>query len=369
MFCPGGPDDIGDGMAPEPESARHAREGWPRTVLERAGYTTERATEASHLAAQPGVAAVSLSSYLPLQPDTSRINAFVNDGPMEIVGFNLVARGYFETIGIPIVRGRAFTADEQASGSVIVVNETMARRLWPGRPAIGQFITTRQGGPRWEVIGVTADVMTESLRSAANPYMYLPFPRIPKMFSSATHVIVRMDGEIDGGGLIRRTLQPLGGSVPMLDEATLAGRLSDATAAERQSAIALGGFAILAWVLATSGVFGLASYGVERRASELGIRIALGARPGAVLRSILNEHLVLVAIALAVGLPAAAGAGRLLSAQLYGVAPSDPWTLVAVAVALAGSGLAAVLLPARRATRIDPSRRSGASEVRSVQEG
>lgn len=327
---------------------------------ERSGYSTESATSLltelqSHLTAQPAVAAVSLSSYLPLEPDdTSRINAFVNDGAMNVVGFNLVARDYFATMRIPILQGRTFTADELARGSVIVISDAMARELWPGQSPIGQFITTRQGGQRWEVIGVAADVKSKSLRGSDEPYMYIPFPRVPKMFNSSIHLVVRTTGDVAGSGLIRQALQTLNAKVPVLEETTLPARVAASTARERQSAAALAGFALLALGLALGGVFGLASYGVERRTPELGVRMALGASPVRILALVVGQHVMLVAIGLAVGLPAAAAAAQLLAGQLYGVSALDPWTMGGVSIAIAVSGISATVIPAHRATRIDP---------------
>ncbi|HSC28572.1 MAG TPA: FtsX-like permease family protein, partial [Vicinamibacterales bacterium] len=249
--------------------------------------------------------------------------------------------------------GRFFENRDWTHGSVIVVSQAMADRFWPDGSAVGRFITTRRGGPRWEVVGVAGDVKYESLRESRAPLMYIPFPRVPKMFSSGMYLTARAGpGGPNPLAVMRQTLRD-GQAPPIVGELNLGDALSRAVAPERQSAMVLSAFATLAFVLAIIGVYGLSAFNVARRSRELSVRIAMGATTAGLAGLVLRESLAFVGLGLGLGLAAALVFGQVLSARLYGVPVSDPVTLAAVAIAVMLAAVAATVPPAVRATHVD----------------
>ncbi|MFN7920058.1 MAG: ABC transporter permease [Bryobacteraceae bacterium] len=267
---------------------------------------------------------------------------------------NSLSPGYFETMGIPVLEGRDFTvADQMEQAKVAVVNRKFAEHFFPGRSAVGRHIG-RGGGPKTkldiEIVGVVADSLYEGPREGVRRQVFIP---MWGRGSSAFYVRVAM-GSSSAYPLIRNAIRQIDASMPVYEMKTLEAQLDQSLMSERLVALLSAGFGLLATLLASIGLYSVMAFVVARRKKELGIRMALGARPGSVLWLVMREVLMLVSIGLAVGVPAALALGRFVSAQLYGIKPHDPWITVATMAALiAVSGMAG-LIPAHRASRVDP---------------
>ena len=309
------------------------------------------------LSALPGVTAVSTASRLPLAPDINMDSVNVpghhtpdEDGlPVDTVS---VGSDYFAVVGVPLVAGRAFTADEiRAERRLAIVNETMAKQFWPDGSAVGRVI--RMGGKRsFEIIGIARDHKVRSVGEAPRPYLHVPA------------------GPSQSMGLVVRTTMPAASALPTLRNAlwTLepnivftedvpAQQVADTTVAPtRIGALVLMAFGGLALGLAAIGVYGVIAFSVSRRTREVGIRLALGAERGQVLRMVLSQGVRLAGAGIALGIIASAGVSRLLESMLYGVSGFDPLAYVAAAGLLLLIAGAANLVPAITASRIDPVR-------------
>lgn len=275
-------------------------------------------------------------------------------GPRSHHRANVVSPGFFATAGIPLLRGRDFTDAEPDDQLVAIVNETMAKHAWPDADPIGQrFHFDYANTPPIEVVGVVADAKYREVREDDQFFVYLP---LDQHFASAMTLHVRTAGEpaalLETLSRVVREIDP---NLVLADLDTMDDFVSEALWLERTSTTLLGGFGLLALVLAVIGVYGLLAYSVSRRQRELGVRIALGARRGRVLSKVLLEALQVVTAGVVLGLVAASFVLEpILANQLYGVEVIDPqtyliWPLLLLAVALLGS-----LLPAWRAARTDP---------------
>ncbi|HVT17880.1 MAG TPA: ABC transporter permease [Thermoanaerobaculia bacterium] len=329
------------------------------------GFTDEQAQAflsqlTGRVAALPGVRAVSVSSALPVEPEGSSVSLFFDARPQEgqRVGVNLVDVGYFSTVGLPLVRGRDFTVGDRGTAPpVCIVNQTLAERFWPHQEPLGKRM--RFSGPEGkylEVVGVARDSKYETLREEAKPFLYLPQRQVFSLFDTTKHLLVRTAG--DPAPLfapIRREVHALSGTLALFDVMNMSDYLSTLTVRERQTALLLSVFALLALLLAAIGLYGVMSYSVSQRTHEIGIRIALGAGRAELMRQIVGESAQLLVVGGIVGLLASRLSTRWVAGLLYGVRPDDLATLAAAAVVLALVGLAASLLPARRAARLDPT--------------
>ena len=266
-------------------------------------------------------------------------------------GANIVSARYFETLGIPIVRGRAFDdRDRAASAGVVIVTETMARRFWPGQDALGRHL--KSGGPWLEVVGIARDSSYRSIGESPSPHMYLPLPQHyqPRM---TLVVHARGDSRVLMPAL-RREVQRVNGGVPVADLRTFEQAIEAGLFPTRAGATMLSIFALLALTLAAAGVYSVSSYAVSQRTLEIGIRIALGGRREDILRLVLGDGLRPVAIGAVLGLVLAVGLAQLLAGLLLGLSPLDPVTFAVVPLLLGLTALLASYLPARRATRVEP---------------
>jgi predicted permease len=332
--------------------------------LQMNGYDTDRATAFRDRAldtvrALPGVTAVSTASRLPLAPDINMTAIKVpgyHTSPDDETAVDVVTVGadYFTTVGVPLIAGRGFSIDDTAqSRRVAVVNEAMVRRFWPDGRAIGRLLHT--GGYEsepYEVVGVARDHKVRSVGESPRPYLHLP--------AGPSHAI----------GLVVRTAVPAEAALPMLREAVRslepnvvftedvsAAQVAETTMAPtRLAALIVGAFGGLALLLATVGLYGVMAYSVGRRTREVGIRMALGAERGQVLRQILLQGGRLALIGIVLGTLAAAGVGRLLESLLYGISSIDPLAYSVAAGLLLLVALAANLAPAWTASRVDPTR-------------
>jgi predicted permease len=323
------------------------------------------------LRAHPGIASAGAANFLPLEAGW-RI-------PFQVIGepapadpddrtaqYFTVDEGYFHALGVRLLDGRTFEPrdDERAPGAV-VVNETLARRLWPGQRAVGRRVDgrTRGIGPlgrritetsEAEVIGVVSDVKNTSLTDAPEPAMYWSARQFPfrKMY-----VVVRGAGEPAAlTAAVREEVRRLDPALPLGEARPLDRVLGASVDPPRLVMLLMTAFAALALTLAAVGIYGIMAYTVSHRRRELGLRLALGARPRDVLRLVVGEAVGLTAAGAVLGVAAAAAGGKLLAGLLYGVRPADPATMLAVVTVVLGVALAACAAPGRRAALTDPAR-------------
>jgi predicted permease len=329
-------------------------------------YNAARATQMfdqllERLSANPQIVSIAFGNCPPVSGGCSSTAAQfpgrppVPRGQEPEVGVFWASSRYFETMRIPVKRGRTFTEhDRTGQPKVVVVNETAARTLWAGENPIGQRIGVGQGG-FWdgaEVIGVVGDVRYDAVPIAARPDVYLPLLQSPR---AGGILFIRTRGGIDAVlPAVRAEIAALDPDLPVIDVRRMTDRFSDATWRTRTSASLLGTFAAFALLLAALGVYGMVSQGVEQRTREIGVRLALGAKPSEILRLVLGRVAAISIGGVAVGIATAIPATRLLTELLYQVRPGDPVIMATLATVLVIVALVAGYLPARRATRIDP---------------
>jgi putative ABC transport system permease protein len=262
---------------------------------------------------------------------------------------------YFRTMGIPLLTGREFTAEDTSTSTrVMVINETMARLYWPNASPIGQRVTMKDWGPplTGEIVGVVGDVKANALDTAVLQMIYWPYFQFPQLFNS---IVVRADGDPQQlMPAVRAAIWSVNKNQPISQMTTMANVLSESVARHRLYMILLGVFAASALVLAAVGVYGMVSYSVSQRTREMGIRIAVGAARGDVLRLVVDQGARVAFLGIAAGILAALALTRLMASLLFEVSATDPVTFLAVAALLTLVALASSFLPARRATRVDP---------------
>ena len=270
--------------------------------------------------------------------------------------YRAVTAGYFETMRIPVKKGRTFDAgDRRGAPPVAVVNETLAAQVFPGQDPLGQRlrigIGTDESDPRiFEVVGVVGDVRPSI---PAPPEIYVPHPQQSWSWMS---LVVRASGDaVSLVGALRREVAALDSEQALYNVRPLLELLSDSLAARRFIMALLGGFALLGLALATVGVYGVLAESVERRRGEIGLRLAVGADAGDVLRMVVGQAARLAAAGVTLGLVAAFALTRVMQGLLFGVSATDPATFAAVAGVLATAALLASYLPARRAASLDPA--------------
>ncbi len=314
----------------------------------------------SEVRALPGVTSAAMSASSPPQLGMMFVGALEVQGKPDAgkalgsaLQGTLVDPEFFETMGIRVLRGRVWTGNDQAG---MVINETMAKQLWPGEDAVGKFVRSQSGGPEtppWEqIIAVVNDIAGGSVRSPANAQVYNRMAYGWREMS----IVVRTNVQ-DPATLIpavKRALQHGDPALPLRKPATMEAKLADMTAQQRFNMALLSVFAGLAFVLSLIGLYGVISHTVTRRSPEIGVRLALGASPRTILQMVLGEGLRLTAAGLVIGGLAAVALTRVLSGLLYGVRPRDPLTFAAALVLLGCGSLIACWIPARRATTVDP---------------
>ncbi|HEX9347791.1 MAG TPA: FtsX-like permease family protein, partial [Gemmatimonadales bacterium] len=266
---------------------------------------------------------------------------------------NSVSPSYFETMGITILRGRGFTARDVATSTpVAVINEAVAERLWPGQEAVGKRFVRTWGGPPIEVIGVARDAKYRNLFEERRLTFYQP---LTQDYQAALVVHLRPTGDpLALAGPLQHAVRALDPDLPVYRIQPLAERLAGSLGQQRTAATLIGGFGALALLLAAIGLYGAIAYSATQRTREFGIRIALGAQTSDVLRQVLREGMVLGVLGLAIGLVGAVAITRVLRSQLFGVTPTDPLSFTVVSLLLLVVAVVASLVPAKRATRVDP---------------
>ena len=310
------------------------------------------------VASLPGVAAVSHASAGPLAGSVLR-SVFLEGGGDEndrtLVQVNTVGPGYFETMRIPIVQGRAITEDDKAGGpKVAVINETMAKKFWPKGDALGKRFHFFGASEPWaEIVGVARNAKYTFLGEDPQSYIYEAHAQ---RYSGAQTLIVRTAGNPTPLLVpVERELKALDREVPLTALATVGQTIDDGLWAPRAGASLLGLFGLLALVLAAVGIYSVMSYSVSQRQREIGIRMALGARRGDVLRMMIGRGMRVVAVGLAVGLVISFSLARLAASLLVGVSPWDATAFAGAAAVLAAVAVAANFFPTRRAAGIDPT--------------
>jgi predicted permease len=327
--------------------------------------TVDRLLE--RIEAVPGVDSAAVNRCTPFT-GCSRTVLFFTDRPNDprnapTVGRHYTSADYFKTLGIPLLAGRVLTPDDRAGRpAVTVINESAARRYWPGESPLGKrvwFGTTTGpfGDPAHavEIVGVVGDVKYEAVdwpNSTGRPEFYTSYLQ----FSFPdTMVIVKTRGTPSAlVPALRRAVASIDPSLPIYDVLTLEDRISVALSRPRFNAALVAGFAGAALLIAALGVYGMLSYSVSSRLREIGVRLALGAAPQRIVRFILGEGLRLAAIGVVIGVVAALAAGRLTRSLVVDVSPSDPRLLALVTLVMLAVACLAAFLPARRASAVDP---------------
>ena len=284
-----------------------------------------------------------------------------NTQPAENVDYyQTTMLGYFDVMGIRLVEGRAFNEGDVAGGPVVVVNEALAKRFYPGRSAIGQRVRPSFGSdtPWFTIIGVARDVKQGGLDQPAGTELYFLNEQAPRLLGfsfSQMNVVLRSTRPLEAlAPAIRRAVREKDPTLPIVQLRTMEDVVGASVTRQRFLSLLLGIFAAVALTLAAIGTYGILSYMVTERQREIGIRMALGADNAQVMRLVMGQGLALAAIGIALGIAGAYALSRLTASLLYGVSPSDPLTFATVAGVIAAVATAACVVPTRRAMRVDP---------------
>jgi predicted permease len=267
---------------------------------------------------------------------------------------NALSPGYFETMQIPILEGRDFKAgDAKENAKLVIVNRRFAEHFFKGGTAVGKHVGYGTGPKSkldMEIIGVVADSLYEGPREGVRRQVFVP--NWGK--NSAVFYVRTRTASASAYSLVRNEVKQLDAALPVYSLKTLESQLDETLLTDRLIALLSAGFGMLATLLASIGLYGVMAFAVARRRKELGIRLALGAQPWFVIWLVMREVLLLLSIGLALGLPAGLGLGRYVSSQLYGIKENDPGVAIMTIVVLAVVSAAAGMIPAHRASRIDP---------------
>jgi putative ABC transport system permease protein len=312
------------------------------------------------LESAPGTISVGVANAIPLRGTTPFSAAYIVEGqaqddrqPAAQATFNSVTPGYFRSLGIPLFRGRVFTStDRNVKHPVVVVNQSLARHRFAAEDPVGRRLSF-DGGKQWvTIVGVVGDTRQQDLTT---PVMDEVIGAFAETGYNDLRVFVRSQaGPASIARQIRDAVHELDPQQPITEIQPLVEQRNQALAPHRLVASLLGLFAALALVITASGLIGVVAYSVSQRTREIGVRLALGAAPGKVLRMVLGQGMLLVVAGLVLGQLGAVALGRLGQALLFGVGPTDPLTYAAVGLLLLGISLASCAVPARQATRVDP---------------
>ena len=313
----------------------------------------------------PGVESAAITNKLPLDWQFNSAIVFPEKpDKFESVQFRMISPDYFSVMKIPVRQGRAFTgADNVSAPPVAIVNDAFARRYFDGQNPFARQLSVGNVAtdPPRQVVGVVADTKQMGLDSAAMPTVFVPIPQLPdqvmavvRTFTPA-HFTIRASAAPAGFmNAVKREIAALDPTIAMTRVRSMEEIMRSAVASQRFNMLLVGLFAGLGLLLAGVGIYGVVSYSAAQRTNEIGIRIALGARAGDVVRLILKHGLALASVGVAIGLLASFALTRLMKGLLFGVSATDPLTFAAIALALVGVALLACWIPARRATKVDP---------------
>lgn len=337
-----------------------------------AGYTDEQMLEfyprvATALSAMPGVRSVSWASDEPTGNDSWPVIVDAGASPGEMpridVRFNEIGPRYFTTAGIPVVRGRGIAAgDDNKAPLVAVISESMARRQWPKGDPIGKrlrLVLFMHYSPPLEIVGVVPDVGTVSLDTAVRPEVFVAHAQYAgrrEGIARFVHVLVRVGPGFSGRSAIQDAIHRLDPGLPRVSVESVADEMSHRLEDQRLYAELLGSFGALALLLAAIGLYGLLAFDIACRSREIGVRMALGATRRNILRTVMRQGLLLVAMGIGLGLVGAALLTKTLASLLYGVSSYDTVTFMAASIIILGVALLAIWLPARHATEVEPVR-------------
>jgi putative ABC transport system permease protein len=326
----------------------------------RSAFYTELVNRVQSLA---GVRSAAVTSNLPLYRQGNSISIGIEGQPApppgqeRIIVTRIISPRYFDTMSIPVLQGRGLTEqDTETTPNVVVISETMARRYWPGEDAIGKRIAVgriRKPADWIQVVGVAKDVRQFELNAEPKPQMYLTYRQAG--FFDSRDLVVKTD--VDPASMaatVRKAVWEIDKDQPVSNIQTMDQILADSIARQRFSMLVLAIFAAVALVLAGVGIYGVMSYSVAQRTHEIGIRMALGAQTGAVLKLAVGYGMKLVIAGIAIGLIAAFALTRVMSTLLFGVTATDPTTFTLISLLLIGVAVLASYVPARRATRVNP---------------
>ncbi|MGH9394137.1 MAG: ADOP family duplicated permease, partial [Terriglobales bacterium] len=315
--------------------------------------------------ALPQVEAAALSGSVPMGDYTDndylkieRYQSPAGQG-LPLVEYNVVSSGYFKALRIPLVAGRVFTdADRSGAQPTAIVNQAFARKYWPGGNPIGQRFAKVSGitNPTYVVVGVAQDSRFAGLSGPVAPYFYLPLEQNYALASQQTLQVRSRGGAADLRLTVERAIHQLEPALPVFNVQSLAAAVDSPNGLllYRFAAALAALLAGLGLLLASLGVYGVVAHAAAQRTREVGVRVALGARPAEVLALLLREGMGSVGLGILLGLAFASAAARLAAALLDGISPADPWTLASAGLVLLLVALAACYLPARRALRLDP---------------
>jgi len=312
--------------------------------------------------ALPGVEAASVSRGLPItgwsgQYFTTADNPNPPAGQVPDANYVIVGPDYFRTMQIPLRRGRGFNDhDTQSAERVVIVNEKLVRNSWPGQDPLGKQLRVGGDAPWLSVIGVAGDVLSQGADGGIHSEMYVPVGQYPWL-QGPQHLVVRTSASVKPESLIRAVVEQIhriDKDVPVTDVETMEQITLESIAEQRMVMALLVSFAGLALGLSTLGIYSVLSYSTAQRTREIGVRMALGAERGRVLRLVVGGGVGLAGLGLAIGIAAALLLTRLMTDLLYGVPATDPLTFVGVSAVLGASSILACYVPARRATKIDP---------------
>jgi putative ABC transport system permease protein len=348
-----------------------------RVGLPEAGYqdpnvtrhTFERIADAA--TALPGVESAAIVSRMPMGDGWSSNGLLAEGKPLDPVNLvnaeiQIVSPSYLDTVRIPLKVGRNFTAQDLRSTTLVtIVNETLARTMWPNENPIGKRFACCENGPKgrldpvWhEVVGVVADVRAQGLDQKVMAMFYLPIEQMPPdagtWLDRSMDIVLRTRNTAFPANDLRAAVSSIAPGVPVYALSTMQQVIAGTLASSHFDTFLLAIFAVIALALSSIGIYGVLSYVVAQRTRDIGIRMALGATRAVILRDVLSYGLRLAAIGLALGIVAALAGTRLLASLLFGVQPTDPITLISVSLLLAFFAFIAGFLPARRATRLDP---------------
>jgi putative ABC transport system permease protein len=308
----------------------------------------------------PGVQSVGTINDLPVTGRGSVNGSYsiegrpaYNLGEEPLAEFRTVTPDYFRAIGIPLLKGRLFTdRDDNGASQTVLINRALADRMFADQDAIGKRLFVLDGKPH-EIAGVVGNARQWGLDRPADPEIYFPFAQTI-LSAEATLVLRTSSDPADLADAVRLAVREVSSDAPVFRVKTMTDVVEASTAQQRFNMVLMTAFAAVALVMAAIGMYGVISYSVSQRTHEIGVRVALGASRGAIVKLVVGQGMALASIGVAIGLGAAFGLTRLLSSLLFGISPTDPATFAVISLILAGVALVACFVPARRATKVDP---------------
>jgi putative ABC transport system permease protein len=311
----------------------------------------------------PGVESASVSRGLPINGWVGQFFTTLDDpnppaGQVPAANYVVIGPDYFRTMEIPLRRGRSFNDHDTQSGEkVAIVNEELARTYWPGQDPLGKQLQVGGQGSWRTVVGVAGNVLSQGPDGGFTPELYIPYQQFPWLMEGPKHLVVRASATVKPESLVRAVtgeIHRVDKSQPVADIATMEEIALEPMKQQRMVTALLASFAGLALVLSALGIYGVLSYSIAQRTREIGLRLALGADRGSVLRLVVGSGARLAILGIAVGTAVALVLTRLMTDLLYGVRPADPVTFGIVTVILGATSLLACYIPARRAMCVDP---------------